>query len=114
MFSKYLVTGNTTETFNTSTEYPMFTLNTFKQSIPPTGINYLSKGLQSTILLNETLQDLYDDKICVSWKTLTFTVLLTFLFCLLIIITIIGNTLVILSVITTRRLRTGKTINYKE
>ena len=85
-------------------------LNTFKQSIPSAGNDYLSQSEQNTMLLNETIQDSYNDKICVSWKKLTFTVLLTFLFCLLIIITVIGNTLVILSVVTTRRLRTGKSI----
>lgn len=42
------------------------------------------------------------DKICLTWKKLTLVIL----FCTLIIITIIGNTLVILSVLTTRRLRT--------
>lgn len=42
-------------------------------------------------------------------NTFGFTdLILVILFCLLIFITIIGNTLVILSVITTRRLRTGK------
>ncbi|XP_055596703.1 probable G-protein coupled receptor No18 [Uranotaenia lowii] len=41
-------------------------------------------------------------KICLSWEKL----LLVVLFCTLIVITIIGNTLVILSVATTRRLRT--------
>ncbi|XP_050082207.1 probable G-protein coupled receptor No18 [Anopheles aquasalis] len=39
---------------------------------------------------------------CLSWKKL----ILVALFCLLIVITVVGNTLVILSVLTTRRLRT--------
>uniref|UniRef100_A0A182NG28 G-protein coupled receptors family 1 profile domain-containing protein n=1 Tax=Anopheles dirus TaxID=7168 RepID=A0A182NG28_9DIPT len=39
---------------------------------------------------------------CLSWKKLV----LVALFCLLIVITVVGNTLVILSVLTTRRLRT--------
>lgn len=41
-------------------------------------------------------------KICLTWEKM----LLVVLFCALIIITVIGNTLVILSVATTRRLRT--------
>lgn len=43
-----------------------------------------------------------DVKICLTWQKLGMVLL----FCLLIIVTVIGNTLVILSVMTTRRLRT--------
>jgi hypothetical protein len=53
-------------------------------------------------LIRLNLDVVQHHKICMSWQKLTLVVL----FCLLIVITIIGNTLVILSVATTRRLRT--------
>ena len=86
-------------------EHSVPSTNTMKPT-PHFGINYLTLNEQSNILVNETIQQFNDDKICVSWKKLTVAIL----FCFLIIITIIGNTLVILSVVTTRRLRTGKEI----
>lgn len=66
------------------------------------GVNSMSGsfGLNSSSLIDKL--EVASKFECIGWQKL----ILIIAFCLLIIVTIIGNTLVILSVITTRRLRT--------